>query len=482
MRAEVIQICEAVSLLGGRALLVGGWVRDRLLEIDSKDYDIEVYGVDPLTLRSTLEGITKVNTVGASFAVYKLAFNQAITKTSEEGDSLCSDQPNRNGSLSREERFEIDVSIPRRESRSGRGHRGFAVEGDPSMSFEEAARRRDFTINAILFDPLTEEIIDPYGGAADLDRRILKAVDAETFVEDSLRVLRAVQLASRFQLTIDPATVELCRTIDLSDLPHERIWGEIEKLLTMSAQPSIGLECALDLGVLDKLFPEIKALVGCPQEPEWHPEGDVFIHTKLCMDQATKVVTDLPREKRIVVMLAVLCHDLGKPLTTSVIDGRIRSLRHDAFGIEPAISVLDKLGIYTIAGYPVRDHILALVREHLRPGQFYDERERLTDGAFRRLARKVDLDLLYRVAKADSMGRESGSSSFKQEWFIERARSLGVEHGAPAAILLGRHLIEAGFVEGPKMGEVLRRVYELQLDGEVTTLEEALAAARRLGQ
>ncbi len=448
-------------------MLVGGSVRDRLLGGESKDFDVEVYRVDPARLREALEAIAPVNTVGGSFSVYKLSFT-GVSSTQQGAGAAAKD------------RIEVDVSIPRRESKSGRGHRGFAIEGDPTMSFEEAARRRDFTVNAVLYDPLTDDLLDPYGGGEDLKRRVLRAVAAETFVEDSLRVLRAVQLAARFEMTIDRGTIELCRSIDLSDLPRERIWGEIEKLLTLAEHPSIGLQAALDLGVLDNLFPEIRALVDCPQEPEWHPEGDVFIHTKLCLDEAVKLSADLSREKRITVMLATLCHDLGKPLTTEVQGGRIRSLGHDSAGLEPTRVLLDKLGLYTLAGYDVRSQILALVHEHLRPGQFYEERERITDGAFRRLARKVDMNLLYRVAKADSMGRGPVASSFKQEWFLEKARALGVEHAPPEPLLMGRHLLEAGFEEGAKMGEILRKVYELQLDGHVNSLESALAAAHSL--
>ena len=201
-------------------MLVGGWVRDYLLGIESKDFDIEVYGVEPERLRTLLEEIAPVNAVGGQFAVYKLAFYGAPSVDPQTTD-----------------RVEIDVSIPRRESKSGRGHRGFTIEGDPQMSFEEAARRRDFTVNAILFDPLTDEIIDPFGGATDLKARLLRAVADDTFIEDSLRVLRAVQLAARFEMSVEPRTAELCRTIDLADLPHERIWGEIEKLLTMADAP-----------------------------------------------------------------------------------------------------------------------------------------------------------------------------------------------------------------------------------------------------
>jgi tRNA nucleotidyltransferase (CCA-adding enzyme) len=451
MNRAVLTICEAVRAAGGRALLVGGWVRDHLLGIESKDFDIEVYRVEPARLRALLEKIAPVNAVGGQFAVYKLAFHNPPS-------------------------FEIDVSLPRRESKSGRGHRGFTIEGDPEMSFEEAARRRDFTVNAILYDPLTDEIIDPFGGAKDLEAKLLRAVAADTFVEDSLRVLRAVQLAARFEMTVEPATAELCRSIDLADLPHERIWGEMEKLFTMAARPSIGLQTALDLGVLDKLFPEIRALVGCPQESEPHAEGDVFRRTKLALDEAVNLAADLPKEKRVTVMLAVLCHGLWRLHATEITEGHDHPWGRD----EAARAVMNTLGLHTLGGYDVRSQALGLVREHLRPGQFYDDREHVTDGAFRRLARKLDLDLLYRVAKAVALGRAAASDSIKQEWFIEKARRLGVEHSAPEPILKGRHLIEAGFEPGPRMGEILRLIYDLQLDDQVTNLDEALAAVRRL--
>jgi tRNA nucleotidyltransferase (CCA-adding enzyme) len=441
-------------------MLVGGGVRDFLIGLESKDFDLEVYGLAPNRLREVLESIAPVNTVGEQFAVYKLAF------------------PPLEDSTSKTPRIEVDVSIPRRESKSGVGHRGFLIEGDPAMSFDEAARRRDFTVNAILQDPLTGEIVDPTGGVPDLKRRVLRAVAAETFVEDSLRVLRAMQLAARFEMTIDEFTVKLCGGIDLSDLPHERIWGEFEKLLMRAARPSIGLQAAFDLLILDKLFPEVRALVGCPQEPEWHPEGDVFTHTKLATDQAAGLAASLTPAKRITVMLGTLCHDLGKPLTTQELNGRIRSRGHDEAGLAPAEMVLDRLGLHTLGGYDVRAQVIALVREHLRPGQFYRDMERASDGAFRRLSRRVDLELLYLVAKADALGRGPGASSVAQDWFIERAKEIGVDKGPPPPLLLGRHLMEAGFEPGPGMGEILRRIYELQLDGKVTTLDEALDAAR----
>jgi tRNA nucleotidyltransferase (CCA-adding enzyme) len=361
------------------------------------------------------------------------------------------------------------------------------IEGDPFMSFAEASRRRDFTINAILQDPLTGEIIDPFEGRRDIEQGILRAVAAETFVEDSLRVLRAAQFAARFEFRIEPGTVELCRTIDLSDLPAERIWGELEKMLLRAQRPSIGLGWLRALGVLEKLFPEIQALIDVPQDPEWHPEGDVFVHTRLTVDQARQSIDDLGYPRQVTVMLAALAHDFGKPATTEFIEGRMRSRGHEAAGVPPTESFLKRINVHTIDGYDVRSQVISLVREHLKPGEFYKKRDEVGEGAFRRLAKRCEPDLLYRVAKADSLGRnapwvpqEKWYDSEAQEWFIQRAKELNVEHRAPEPLLLGRHLLALGLEPGPRIGSLTGAVYEMQLDGRVRTIDEAIEEAKKL--
>jgi tRNA nucleotidyltransferase (CCA-adding enzyme) len=441
-------IALAIRDAGGRALIVGGWVRDRLLGRDSKDIDLEIYGIDGARLRQVLETFGRVETVGESFQVYKL------------GD--------------------IDVSLPRRESKAGRGHRGFDVAGDPHLSIADAARRRDFTVNAIAWDPLTGEYEDPFDGRGDISRRVLRVVDPERFPDDSLRVLRAVQLAARLEFHPDDETRALCRAIPLDDLHSERVWGEIEKLL-FAPRPSLGLALMLELDVVSKLFPELEALVECPQEPEWHPEGDVWVHTLQVVDQARVRIEDLERPQQIAVMLGALCHDFGKPATTAVIDGRIRSMDHEEQGVAPATLFLDRINVHSIDGYDVRRQVLGFVAHHLKPGAWYKVRDEVGDGAFRRLSQKVDLELLARLAKADCLGRKPGQfDCTAMDWFLERARTLGVEHRPPGPILLGRHLLALGLSPGPRVGEVLKSVYELQMDGAVTTLDEALLAAKRL--
>jgi tRNA nucleotidyltransferase (CCA-adding enzyme) len=442
-------MARAIASAGGRALIVGGWVRDRLLGSASKDVDLEVYGLQPGALRGVLEQFGPVNAVGESFTVYKVA--------------------------------DIDVALPRRESKSGRGHKAFTVEGDPSMPIADAARRRDFTVNAIAWDPLTGEYLDPFDGRGDLlDRRVLRLVDPQTFADDSLRVLRGIQLSARFGLEMEGSTREVCRRIPLDDLPAERVWGEIEKLLLLAPRPSDGFRLARDLGVVSRLFPELEALDGCPQEPEWHPEGDVWVHTLMVVDRARTRIDDLGHPQQVTVMLGAVCHDLGKPPTTAVVDGRIRSMDHEQAGVAPTRQLLDRLNIHSIGGFDVRAQIEGIVAHHLKPLAFFKSSTPVGDGAFRRLAQKVNLELLARVAQSDCEGRLGNFDCSGIGWFLDRARALGVEHQPPAPIVRGRDLIALGVAPGPAMGELLRAIYEQQLDGRVASLDEGLTLARAL--
>jgi tRNA nucleotidyltransferase (CCA-adding enzyme) len=452
----VLRIALAARDAGGRALVVGGWVRDHLRGQPSKDLDLEVFGISQDALPALLAPFGRVEPVGQSFPVYKIAL---ATPGAALGD--------------------IDVALPRRESKQGRGHKGFAVTGDPYMSVTEAARRRDFTVNAVAWDPLTGVFEDPFGGRADLERRLLRAVDETTFGDDSLRVLRAIQFAARFEFTLDDGTAAICRALPLDDLPAERIWGECEKLLLSAARPAHGLALALELGVVDRLWPELRPLVGCAQEPEWHPEGDVWTHTLLVVDRARAMNGDLDRPRLIAVMLGAVCHDLGKPGTTAFIDGRIRSPNHEPEGVAPTLAILDRLNVHSIDGFDVRGQVVGLVAHHLKPGMFH-KAGTVGDGAFRRLAQKVDLELLARLARADCLGRTGTFDCSAMDWFIARARTLGVEHAPPAPLLLGRHLLALGLPPGPRVGVILKAVYERQLDGGVRSVDEAIDEARRL--
>jgi tRNA nucleotidyltransferase (CCA-adding enzyme) len=447
-RSLARDIAEAVKAHGGRALVVGGYVRDRLLGHPSKDLDLEVFGVAADDLKVLLAAWGPVNTVGESFTVFKV-----------QG---------------------LDVSLPRRESKVGRGHKGFAVHGDPFLPFDEAARRRDFTINAIGWDPLTGEYLDPHGGRADLERRVLRMVDARTFGDDSLRVLRALQFAARFECRLDGDTARVCRATPLDDLPAERIWGEVEKLLLRAPRPSLGLHLARDLEVVSRLWPALEALAACPQDPAWHPEGDVWTHTAMVVDEAAKRKAMFSYPEQVALMLGALLHDIGKPLVTAEIDGRIKSPGHETEGLPLATAILDALQVHTLDGYPVRQQVLGLVAWHMLPGAWWKAPEPVSDGAFRRLARKVDMVLLARLSEADCNGRTGRFDCSFGQWFLDRVEALGVEHAPPAPLLLGRHLIALGVPPGPGMGEILRAVYEQQLDGQVATLEDAQRAARAL--
>lgn len=453
--AGVRRLAAALAAAGGRPYVVGGAVRDALLGLAVADFDVEVFGLEAETLRRVLTELGKVDAVGQAFTVYKLSGLDGVPGA-------------------------VDVSLPRRDSKAGPGHRGIAVVGDPHLPPAEAARRRDFTVNALMFDPLSGELLDPHGGERDLASGVLRAVDAATFGEDPLRALRAVQMAARFELTVAPETAALCAAMPLRELPAERVFGEIEKLLLKARRPSLGFALLRDWGLLPVVAPELIPLETTPQDAEWHPEGDVWVHTLLVLDRAAGEIDGLDRPRALAVMLGALCHDLGKPPTTRFEDGRIRSRGHEEAGVPPALSLLDRWNVHTLLGYDVRAQVIGLVAHHLKPGQLYEVRDQVSDGAVRRLARKCEPDLLYRVARADCMGRKGDWPPVAMDWFRERVEALNVAVRPPEALLKGRHVLALGVAPGPEVGRLVAAVYERQLDGAVTTLAEAEAEARRL--
>lgn len=482
---NVQTLARMVKARGGRAFLVGGFVRDKLMGLESKDFDLEVFNLEPHTLKTVLETfvmwhnfhgpidspVLKLNLVGESFQVFKVGIN-------------------------------LDVSIPRTDRKVGNGHKGFEVSADPYLSTREASRRRDFTMNAMLLDPLTDEIIDHFDGSLDIKLGFVHMVDPQTFTEDPLRVLRAVQFASRFGFRLTPETADVISKMDLRDLPRERVWMEIEKWLMLSPKPSTGLHLMQELGILEKLFPEIENLVGVPQDVRYHPEGDVFVHTALALDVARTAIAGLPYPEQVTVMLATLCHDLGKVETTEVrwvhADGspcpddcgpddtcqtRITAHGHAEAGVSLARNVLDRLALHSIDGYDVRGQVLALVEHHMKPFEFH--RNKPKDSAFRRLATKVDLNLLHKVCHSDAFSRNQNNRDVVfgtegQDWFLDKITNLAIPPQGPEKILLGRHLIEMGMKPGKKMGDIVNAVFELQLDGQVTNLDQAREAARLL--
>ena len=432
----------ALQAAGGRPRLVGGCVRDWLLGLTPKDFDVEVYGLDYENMGRALARFGPTDVVGRSFGVLKV----------------------------RLEGVEYDFSLPRRESKTGAGHRGFAVTPDPELTEAEAAARRDFTVNAIAYDPLADRLLDFHGGAEDLKKKILRHT-GPAFVEDPLRVLRGFQLAARFGFALAPATIEVCRSIrdTYAELPVERVWGEWEKWATKSARPSLGLRVLQQTGWL-KHFPEIAALAGLPQEPEWHPEGDVFVHTGHCLDALITLPTwrdGTPATRRL-LSFAVLGHDFGKAGTTKQAErrGKLRwvSPEHEAAGGPLSDSFLARIG----APLDLVAHVRPLVINHLL---HHDGAAEYRDTTVRRLARKIapaTLDELMAVMRSDHLGRPPlvSAETEKRLGFLRvAAQRLALEHDAPKPIILGRHLIALGRLPGPQFKPALDAAFESQLDG-----------------
>ena len=444
----IYTISKQLKEKNAKAIVVGGSVRDHFLKLPIKDYDIEVYGLESIELLvEILAQYGSVNLVGKSFGVLKF---------SHDGE-------------------EYDFSFPRTEQKVGAGHRGFDIAVNGEMSFEEASKRRDFTINAMGYDIEEALFLDPYEGQEDMEDEILRHIDDETFVEDPLRVYRAVQFCARFEYSLAEDTFELCRSMVangmLEELAYERVYIEFKKLLLKSPKPSIGLELMRELDIL-YYFPELKAIIDVPQSSQWHPEGDVWVHTLMAVD---KMVTLLGENKKenLRYMFAILCHDFGKATTTTIEkDGRIRSIGHEGAGIEPTKTFLRKL---------TNEHdfiasILPLVEHHLKPSQFYQGKAK--NRAFRKLATHVNIEELVVVARADFLGRttdESLKGVYKAgDWMLEKASSLNVSEKPLEALILGRDLIALGMKPSPNFKEILKLVYILQLEGDISKKEEAL--------
>ena len=443
-REILLKISTILKAKDAEVFLVGGCVRDALIGIKPKDIDIEVYGIEAKTIEALLSDNFKVEAVGKNFGVFILKGHN------------------------------IDIGIPRRESKIGAKHTEFLIEGDPYMQHKEAALRRDFTINAISFNLIKEEIYDPYNGIKDLEGKILRHVSG-AFNEDPLRVLRAMQFVARFGLSVNQNTLKMCQELTLLDLPKERIWEEWKKLILKGAKISLGLQFLDDCGWL-KYFKELEALKYCDQDPDWHPEGSVWNHTKLCMDAfAEQKVED--EEEDLIVGLAVLLHDVGKPATTERDeDQRIRSPLHDIKGVAIARSFLSRLTDQK----KIADATLPLIREHMHPYSLF--LNKAGDAAIRRLASRVKrIDRLIRVVEADQSGRTGVNPDNKAtQWLWERAQALEIEKSAPKPIILGRHLINLSLEPSPSFKNILNQCYDAQIEGSFSTEESGIAYLKTL--
>lgn len=452
---RVIDLARAIKKAGGRALLVGGSVRDMKLGIISKDFDMEVYGLEAGKVEKIIEQFGKVSDVGKAFGILKMGFGEGI---------------------------DIDVSLPRVDSKIGIGHRGFEVKTDPNMSIEDAARRRDFTINSMAADPLTGEVFDPFSGQKDLKERVLRITDEERFRDDPLRVMRALQFIGRFGLSLEPKSIRVIQemTSELKDLPRERIFEEWKKLLLKSEKPSLGLAAGMTLSVFQEIHPEFPPLVKLPQEPEWHPEGDAWVHTLMSVDQAAQIIRreDLLGDQALTIMLAELCHDLGKAETTILSGaGRHISYGHEEAGEEPTRKFLESMGV----DKAICVKVVKLVINHLKPTVLYTsekvKNQPVSDGAIRRLAERISpatIQELVLVGEADHLGRGPFEDPeipaqlllpfgyLPGKWLLRRARAIEVEKSRPAPLTRGRDWLEFGYKPGIHIGELIRLADQLR--------------------
>ena len=423
-----IKVAETVKRAGGRAFFVGGYVRDMLLGNECKDIDIEVYGIEPAKLREELSALGEVYDKGAAFGVLGIRHS------------------------------DLDIAMPRKESLRGTKHTDFDISVDPFLTYEEASRRRDFTINAMMLDPLTREVIDCWGGREDLEKRIIRHVSSETYTDDALRVFRAAQFAARLNAEICTETVELSRRMDVSELSRERVYDELTKALMKASTPSVFFRELVKMNKLSDFFPEIEALIGVEQNPKYHPEGDVFEHTMLVIDAAAGL-RHMAKEP-LNFMLAALMHDLGKADSTEVQeDGRITSYMHPVTGVPLAEKQLTRLtsNARTIA------YVKNMVSLHMRPNMLAG-----SNSKYKKSREMYDLSLcpedLILISRADSTGKEDAPYNMAN-WEYLQERLDDYRKCISRPMVTGADLIAAGYKPGPAMGKLIARARSLHFSG-----------------
>lgn len=436
------RIAQRVAEKGGTAYYVGGWVRDRLMGIPNKDVDMEVHGIAPAVLREILEGFGERITVGESFGVYTL------------------------------KGYSIDIAMPRRETVRGLGHRDFDICVDPFAGTRAAAMRRDFTVNALMQNVLTGEIVDAFGGRDDLRQGILRHVSDASFAEDALRVLRGAQFAARFGFSVAPETAALCRKMSLRHLARERVMDEVKKALCKADKPSVFFTFLRDVDKLQDWFPELQALIGVEQPPEHHAEGDVWTHTMMVLDAAASF-RDRVREP-FAFMLSALCHDFGKAVCTETTDGVIHALGHETKGLPLAEAFVRRL---TDAHLPMQ-YVRNLTEYHMKPNKM------AADGASVKATNRlfdasVDPEALVYLALADGLGKLPQTTA--SEAFLHERLELFKEY-MKRPYVMGRDLIEAGLAPSPMFSAVLAYAHKLRLAGvdKQSALKQTLAYAKQL--
>ncbi len=437
-------LIKALQSAGGMPLLVGGAVRDALLGKHSKDIDIEVYGLQTEEIQQALAGFGPVHAVGRSFGVLKLRLPEG---------------------------YEIDISLPQLRSWNPDGIPGSMPIADPYTTPQQAASRRDFTWNAIALTS-DGQLLDFYAGQRDLEQRIIRHVSDKSFGDDPLRVLRAMQFAARFEMQLAPETAQICHTLlpAAASLPPERIWGEWQKWALRGVAPAAGLRALHESGWL-ALYPMLTALINCPQDPAWHPEGDVWTHTGHVCDVAASIAQrqGWSGEARMALLFGALCHDLGKASTTVLgEDGRLRSPGHDKAGLGPTRQFLNSIG----APARIIALVLPLVQEHMNAINVQP-----TERIVRRLAVRLapaTIELWQAVVESDASGRPPEPPSDPGAAIAAMAKRMGTVQSKPEALLSGRDILEIGIKEGPAIGRLLAQAYEAQIDGVFLDREQAL--------
>lgn len=429
------KVAAAVACEGGRTYYVGGLVRDRLLGRDNKDIDIEVHGVTVQTLERILDSLGERLTMGANFGIMGLRH------------------------------YELDIAMPRSETATGRGHKDFAVYVDPFLGEEKAARRRDFTMNALMQDVLTGEVLDFFGGQEDMKRGLIRHVNDRSFIEDPLRALRAAQFAARFGFTVATETTELSATMDLAALPGERILGELEKALLKAERPSIFFEEMRKMRQLHDWFPELEELIGLEQNPAFHPEGDVWTHTMQVLDEAAALRQSAKRP--LWFMLFALCHDMGKTVTTEESGGIIHAYEHEKKGLPVVESFLQRL----TREVKLTQYVLNMTKLHMKPNMLVENGAQIKS-YMKMFDRSVCPEDLLLLAKADHLGRVSRendreallSAYTETESRLREMLALYYDRLSQPH-LMGRDLVRAGLKPGPPFTEALAYAHKLRLAG-----------------
>jgi len=438
------EVARLVAEKGGRTFYVGGFVRDALIHKENKDVDIEVHGITPKCLESILDTLGQRMTIGESFGIFGL------------------------------KGYSLDIAMPRKEEARGQGHKDFDIFVDPFIGTEAAARRRDFTFNALMQDVLTGEIVDHFGGVADLHDGVLRHVNDQSFAEDPLRVLRAAQFAARFGFRVAEETVLLCSRMELAHLPRERIEGELKKALLKAERPSIFFEVLRQMDQLDHWFPEVKALIGVKQNPVYHSEGDVWKHTMMVLDEAAKLRDRAANPYWF--MLAAVTHDFGKAVSTEEQDGVLHSYHHEIQGLPLAEAFLRRITWET----KLIEYVLNLTEQHMKPNTVAGARsaKKVTT---RMYDKSVDPEGLICLALADDRGRITQAPATDHEAFLYERLEVFKELMARPYVM-GRDLIEAGLKPGVEFTEILEYAHKLRLAGipKENALKQTLAYAWKM--